>query len=95
MNHQRKRIDEPMLKLIPTSPRVIQGLPLLMLLMLSMSWTGCKGPRVIAADQMETRVEAGKSFTPPADGWFLNDARYQRYRRAVADRIQELQKDTK
>ena len=84
-----------MTKLIRTSPQVIQGLPLLTLLMLSMSWTGCKGPRVIAADQMETRIESGKPFTPTSDGWFMNDARYQRYRRAVADRVMDLQKDAK
>ena len=65
-----------------------------MLLTLSMSWTGCKTVKVVPADQMETRVEAGNPFTPPADGWFMNDARYQRYRRAVADKILEMKKAT-
>jgi hypothetical protein len=36
---------------------------------------------------METVVRAGVAFTPPFDGVFMGDARYQRYRRAVADRI--------
>jgi len=31
------------------------------------------------------------AFTAPVDGWFLSDALYLRYRKAVADRIQELQ----
>lgn len=49
--------------------------------------------KIISADQEEIRLLAGKSFTPAADGWFMNDARYQRYRRAVADKI--LQQETK
>ena len=64
-----------------------------MLLTLSMSSTACKTVKVVPADQMETRVEAGKPFTPSIDGWFMGDARYQRYRRAVADKILELKKD--
>lgn len=47
--------------------------------------------RIVSLDQMETRVKAGEKFTAPIDGWFMGDARYQRYRRAVADKIQELQ----
>lgn len=78
-----------------TFQAVTQLAQLLTLLILSMSWSGCSGPKIIAADQLETRVEAGKAFTPPADGWFLNDARYQRYRRAVADRVLELEKGAK
>ena len=70
-----------------------QSVRLFTLLILSMSWIGCSGPKIITADQQETRVEAGKAFTPPADGWFLNDARYQRYRRAVADRVLEIRKE--
>jgi|GEM_PF-1433529 len=53
--------------------------------------TGCKSPKVIAADQLAIRVEAGRPFAAPCDGWFLSDALYQRTRRAVADRILELQ----
>lgn len=86
-------MKKPIVKSIRTSPAVIRGVPLLMLLTLSMSSTACKTVKVVSADQMETRVEAGKPFTPPADGWFMNDARYQRYRRAVADKILELKKD--
>lgn len=44
---------------------------------------------VISADQVETFVKAGQPFTPKVDGVFLPDARYQRYRRAVADQIME------
>lgn len=42
---------------------------------------------VIPADQAETFVTGGASFTPPSDGVFMPTARYQRYRRAVADEI--------
>jgi len=56
-----------------------------------MSWTGCAGPRVIRSDEVVTPIRAGTAFTAPMDGWFLSDALYLRYRKAVADRIQELQ----
>ena len=36
---------------------------------------------------MEIRVKKGDIVLN--DGWFMNDARYQRYRRAVADKILE------
>jgi hypothetical protein len=55
------------------------------------SWSGCHAPKVISADQTILRVEAGRPFTAPCDGWFLSDALYQRTRRAVADRILELE----
>ena len=57
----------------------------------STSLTGCKGPKVIRSDELVSPVKAGESFTAPMDGWFLSDALYLRYRKAVADRIQELQ----
>jgi len=60
-------------------------------LMTLTNWTGCKSPKVIAADQVVMRVETGRPFTAPCDGWFLSDALYQRTRRSVADRILELQ----
>ena len=56
-----------------------------------MSWTGCAGPRVIRSDEVVTPIRAGAAFIAPMDGWFLSDALYLRYRKAVADRIQELQ----
>ena len=56
-----------------------------------MSSTGCAGPRVIRSDEVVTPVRAGASFVAPMDGWFMSDALYLRYRKAVADRIQELQ----
>ncbi len=60
--------------------------------MISTSWTGCKTPvRVISAVETETFLKANQSFSPPVDGVFLPDARYQRYRRAVADKILEQQ----
>jgi hypothetical protein len=46
---------------------------------------------VIPDDQTETFVKQGASFRAPVDGVFMGNARYQRYRRAVADRILELQ----
>ena len=56
-----------------------------------MSWSGCSGPRILAVDQAALRVNARQPFTAPCDGWFLSDALYQRARRAVADRVLELQ----
>ncbi|MFN7141535.1 MAG: hypothetical protein ACK4UN_19580 [Limisphaerales bacterium] len=46
---------------------------------------------VIPSDQVETHLKANETFTPAVDGVFMSDARYQRYRRAVADKILELQ----
>lgn len=40
-------------------------------------------------------MRAGETFTPEADGWFLSDIRYRAYRRAVADRILEVQTEMK
>ena len=61
-----------------------------MVLLISMSWTGCSGPRVLRSDEVVTPVRAGAALVAPMDGWFLSDALYLRYRKAVADRIQEL-----
>jgi len=58
-----------------------------MALLISMSLSACSGPRVISADQALTRLPAGQTFQAPCDGWFMSDALYQRYRRAVADAI--------
>lgn len=71
-----------------TSRRLIRLLPLAMLLMTLMSLSGCvTRTRIIAADQMETFVKGCVPFTPVEDGVFMNLARYQRYRNAVADKI--------
>ena len=59
--------------------------------MISMLLTGCKTVKVISADQTLVRLSRGTNFTAPNDGWFMSDALYQRYRRAVADKIQEIQ----
>ena len=66
-----------------------------MLTMTSLSWNGCSTVRVISADQAETFVAAGAPFTPAVDGVFMPLARYQRYRRAVADKILEVQPQPK
>jgi hypothetical protein len=50
---------------------------------------------VIRSDEVVSPVKAGESFVAPMDGWFLSDALYLRYRKAVADRIQELQSGAK
>jgi len=66
-----------------------------MALLISMSLTACKllsgGAKVISADQTLTRLQAGQAFRAQCDGWFMSDALYQRYRRAVADKILEEQ----
>jgi hypothetical protein len=50
---------------------------------------------VISADQTLERIEKGRAFSAPNDGWFISDALYQRYRRAVADKIMEIQSTNK
>lgn len=62
-----------------------------MALMISMLSTGCKTVKVISADQTLVRLPRGTNFTAPNDGWFMSDALYQRYRRVVADKIEEIQ----
>lgn len=62
-----------------------------MALLISTSLSACRGPRVISADQALTRLPAGQTFLAPCDGWFMSDALYWRYRKAVADRILEEQ----
>lgn len=54
-----------------------------------MSWSGCSTLKVISADAQETFVPGGQPFTPPVDGMYMTQTRYQRYRRAVADKILE------
>jgi hypothetical protein len=57
-----------------------------MILMLS---TGCRTVKVISSDQTVHFLKAGDSYVAPTDGLFMPDALYQRYRDAVADKIQE------
>lgn len=45
---------------------------------------------IVPADQNETFLKQGDSFKAPIDGVFMGQARYQRYRQAVADKILEL-----
>ena len=66
-----------------------------MVLMTWTTWTGCAGPRVIRSDEVVIPVKASEKFTAPMDGWFMSDALYLRYRKAVADRILELESGTK
>jgi len=47
---------------------------------------------VISADQTETFVKSNQVLHATCDGVFMPLAKYQRYRRAVADRIEEMQK---
>ena len=56
-----------------------------------MSLTACKGPVVVSADQREIVVRSNEVFHAEMDGVFMGLGRYQRYRRAVADRIQETE----
>ena len=65
-------------------------LPILLVAGLAAS-VGCRSPRVIRSDEVVSPVKAGETFVAPMDGWFLSDALYLRYRKAVADRIQELE----
>jgi hypothetical protein len=55
------------------------------------SLSGCKEVMVISADQTEAFVKSNSVFQAPVDGVFMSTARYQRYRRAVADKIQEAE----
>jgi hypothetical protein len=79
-----------------TSPRRIQTLLLCTATAIWMSSTACNALRpklvVISADQTETFLKSNQVFHANIDGVFMPLAKYQRYRRAVADRIEELQK---
>lgn len=77
---------------MPRSRTATASARLWMGLLILMSLTACRGPKLISADEALTRIEAGRTFRAPVDGWFLSDALYRRYRRAVADRILEEQK---
>ena len=83
-----------MKKLIEISRRKIRWVQLGMALAIWMSWSGCSGPRVvvISADQTEMFVKSNQVLRATVDGVFMPLARYQRYRRAVADKVQELNK---
>ena len=59
-----------------------------------MSLSGCKEVVLIGADQAEVFVKSNSVFQVPMDGVFMPQARYQRYRRAVADKIQEAQAES-
>lgn len=81
-----------MTKSIQTSPNGIPPWLLLILLLIWMSWSGCKTRTVvISADQMETFLKKDQVFNAPVDGVFMGNAKYQRYRRAVADKILQEQ----
>ncbi|EEF62082.1 hypothetical protein [Pedosphaera parvula] len=79
-------------KLMTTSQKGMACRLAFMALLISMSSSGCRTPvKVISADQTLLRVNQGTTLTAPVDGWFMTDALYQRYRRAVADKILETQ----
>lgn len=44
---------------------------------------------IVASDDAVVRIKAATVFTPDKDGWYMSDALYMRYRRAVADKIVE------
>ena len=46
---------------------------------------------VVSADQREIMVRSNEVFRADMDGVFMGLGRYQRYRRAVADKIQEVE----
>ena len=60
--------------------------------LLMLTWTGCAHYKVIDADKVVRRLNAGQPFTAPVDGWFVPDARWLQMREALADRIEELEK---
>lgn len=76
-----------------TSPRPRQDLRqrlLLTALLTSMLWSGCAHRIVIVpSDDTVVRLKSGTAYTPAADGWYMTDSLYLRYRRAVADKIAE------
>lgn len=61
-----------------------------MLMLIWLSLSGCAHVRVIPDSQVETFLKRNDTFTAPLDGVFMPLARYQRYRRAVADEILKL-----
>jgi hypothetical protein len=63
----------------------------LALALISTNLTACKGPQVVvvSSDQRETVIHSNDVFHADMDGVFMGMGRYQRYRRAVADRILE------
>jgi hypothetical protein len=77
-------------KLTKISREAIPLLALCTLTTISTLSSGCATRlKLIPADQAETFVKGGAPFTPANDGVYMNDARYQRYRRAVADEIEK------
>ena len=64
---------------------------LLAVALISTNLTACKGPMVVSADQREIMVRSNEVFRADMDGVFMGLGRYQRYRRAVADKIQEVE----
>ena len=78
-------------KSIKKSRAAILATSLLAVALTLMSWTGCKGPVVVSSDQREIMVRSNEVFRADMDGVFMGLGRYQRYRRAVADKIQEAE----
>lgn len=55
--------------------------------------TGCARYKVISADREVVPLQAGESFTPSVAGWYVPDARWLEIRKAIADRILELERN--
>jgi len=47
---------------------------MLMLLIANLT-ISCSSTRVIPSDKVVVRLEAGKLYLPPINGWFVSDAR--------------------
>ena len=62
---------------------------LLVAALILMSSNGCKEVVIVSADQTETFVTSNQVFRAGKDGAFVGLGRYQRYRRAAADRIED------
>lgn len=82
-------------RLTRTSRVVTAARRVCMALLILTSLSACRGPKVINADQTLMRLPAGRTFRAPVDGWYMSDALYQRYRRAVSDRIFEETRESK
>jgi hypothetical protein len=83
------RTNYDMNRLKKTLPTTKAFLLLSMGLMTLTSLTACKTVKVIRSDEVVIPLLWNESFTAPMDGWFMSDALYLRYRKAVADRILE------
>lgn len=62
-----------------------------LIVLLTMTCSGCAHYKVISADRQVHRLKAGRKFRPPVNGWFVPDATWKDMREAIADRITDLE----